>query len=209
MGFRRGFPLFGVYALLSLVAGGCAPATTTATNKAADYSSHPQVLFVATVFDPAHGMNLLFSSFQTKFEAALRDCGVTTRFFSLRPTGSDPLQLDSPVDPQVTALRAAITSFRPDSLLAVRQTAYRMQADTITQIDYLVELTDATSRKAVWKARGTLTRRLSTMPDAGAGLADDIVGHLLQDGILAACKVAAAEPIRALLPSSVLARAAP
>jgi hypothetical protein len=46
------------------------------------------------------------------------------------------------------------------------------------------------------------------MPDAGAGLADDIVGHLLQDGILAACKVAA-EPTRALLPSSVLARAAP
>lgn len=194
MDLRCGVPLLGACALLALLTGSCAPATTVQTNKAADYSGHPQMLFVATVFDPAHGLNLLFNSFQTSLEAELRDCGVTTSFFALRPTGSDPLQLDTPADPQVAALRAAAASFRPDSYLAVRETAYRMQADTITQMDYMVELSDAASGRAVWKARGTLTRRLSTMNDAGAGLASDIVTHLLQDGILAACKVAAALP---------------
>ena len=191
MGLRRGFPFFCVCAVFSLLAGACTPETTIATNKAADYSGHPKMLFVEMVFEPARGLDLFFDAFQTSFEAELSGCGVTTRFFSFRPSGSDPLRLDASADPQMLALRAAIASFRPDSFLAVRETNYHFQADSVTQIGYLVDLTDGASRKVVWKARGTLGRRLSTISGAGAGLASDIASRLLQDGILAACKVAA------------------
>ena len=209
MALRRGYPLFVLYAVFSLLDGGCAPATTIATNRAADYSGHPKMLFVTMVFDPAHGINLLFDSFQASFEAALQDCGVTSRFFSLLPTGRDPLQLETPADPQVAALQAEIARFRPDTIMAVQVTTYRVQVDSVTQFDYFFQLTDATSRKPVWKARGTLTRRLSTASDAGAGLAQDIVTRLLQDGVLAACKVAAAGPILAPPPANVTARTTP
>lgn len=191
MDLPRGSPVFVVCALFSLLASGCTPQTTIATNKAADYSGHPRMLFVATLFDPALDVGLFFASFQTSFEAKLRDCGVTTRFFSLRPNGSDPLQLDTPADPQVAALRNAIAAFRPDSFLAVRETGYRYQTDTVTHIRYLIEFTDAATRRAVWKAGGTLDRRLSTMSDAGAGFANEIADRLFNDGILTTCKVAA------------------
>jgi hypothetical protein len=194
MALRRGSLLFVVYALVLQLAGGCAPATTVATNKAADYTGHPKMLFVAMVFDPAHGINVLFQSFQARLEAGLQDCGVTTHFFAVLPTGRDPLQLDTSADPQVAALQAEITRFRPDTFMTVQVTTYRVQVESVTQFDYFFQLSEAASRKPVWKARGTLTRRLSTLSEAGSGLAQDIVTRLLQDGVLAACKVAAGMP---------------
>jgi hypothetical protein len=69
MDVRGGFPRVGV--LIALLSAGCEPSTTMSSNRAAAYSAHPQMLFVATAFEPTRGVDTLFNSFQTSFESAL------------------------------------------------------------------------------------------------------------------------------------------
>ena len=133
-------------------------------------------------------------------------CDIATHFFSFQPTsiGGNWIAPDA----RIAGLRAAISSLRRDSFLSVREIVCRTQGGTLTQIDYLLELTDAASRRSVWKARGTLTRGVS-LSDAGERLGRDVVRRLLQDGVLAACKVSAAGPIQATPSAHVAARTMP
>ena len=68
------------------------------------------------------------------------------------------------------------------------QTGQLVRSD-VSQIVYNLQLMDVTTKKVVWKAQVTLDTHFGLIQtgDAGAELADTIIGKLKQDNILHSC----------------------
>lgn len=177
----------GTLLALSVLAG-CTAATHIDTSKAANYVSEPKRLFVA--ISVTHGFSKKEESFEQILARSLMGCGaaveVTTR--AAPPANSLALDGNKTEAAQQQAEILRIRQFKADTLLTMAETS-ATQNNGLVRIEYLLELTDLSSKRSVWKARVNLSRPGAY--DALQVLANDIVGRMAQDGIFHTCSQSA------------------
>lgn len=153
--------------------------------KAQDYNGDPKRMFVSNALDTRFDARAA-DGFGSDIRAELARCGVTSTVYR-----RDSLQLDAEAK-----LRDAMLTFRPDTVLDMRQSerfSYDGEARSGT---YVLTLRDLGQKRDIWKANmglGAGSRLYVNRAPAGAEFAAGVVGQMSQDGVLKSCPPPAAK----------------
>jgi hypothetical protein len=180
-----------------LVVSGCAPTASVETNKDADFTREPKRLVIIEALGPELGKYT--DSFKTTLSQGIKGCGVTTNFI-YRPSAAPSADTEKEWQAKEGAF---VRQFGPDTILSIAEAKYTRRtvsnqygvvSSNIAQIIYELELFDVVAKKPVWKAQITLDTHfgLIEVGDAGAELANAVVGKLEQDKIFHTCITASA-----------------
>jgi hypothetical protein len=174
----RARPAVWLAAACLLALAACSSVTVNDHIAAADYSGDPKRIFVFTSLDRNFAENLA-DSFAAALVAELARCGATAAVFPV-----DTLQLD-----MERKRRAAIDSFKPDTLMSVRLAERRLAAGgRPISGTYSVGMLDRKQNREVWKATISVSvAEFAIRSGIGAAFAATLVGQMEAEGVLKTC----------------------
>jgi tetratricopeptide (TPR) repeat protein len=176
---RPRFPARLLFVVLSVL-GGCTPGTFVESAKDPTYGQEPKRIFISLTVSPWN----FYAPFHTQISRRLAACGITVGHFQ-RPPARPNLDLDSKAEETLEGAKIAmIRRFGPDAILTMNETTTGYVRGSVTGIDYFLQLDDVQSRKPVWKGKASLAFRFGDPMAGGRYLADDVVDHLIADGVL-------------------------
>ena len=172
-----------------------------ATNKDPAYTQEPRRLIVIETLGGELGKYT--DSFKSTLSQRIKDCSIQANYIMQPAVPAGTAVNEDVVKAWREKENAFIRQFGPDTLLGITQTRYTRRtvsnqygvlSSHIAQITYELELFDVRSNKTVWKALVTLDTHfgLIEVGDAGAELANTVIGKLEQDQIFHACPRVAA-----------------
>jgi len=168
----------GVAATLSVVSllAGCAT-TSTATNRAASYSRHPDRIFIV---DELNGFGVSFpEEFEKRVTAGITACGGAVEFAHVNALELDP-----------SARQQQATRFKPDVIVTMRVTHRTIDAyGSLLNADVDTQVWDVTLRKMVWRGHSAMNAGGMFTP-AGTraeSLYANLIGKMRADGVVPDC----------------------
>lgn len=166
--------LSAVAATLLLTA--CVGANVGEHVRAPDYSGNPKRIFVLNGLDSRFSQKAV-DSFGPEIQTRLTSCGVAA--LVVRP---NRMELNA-----TARIGEAMSSFKPDAVLNIRQTE-RVSRDGSTIFgEYVVTLTEVERKREVWKASISLSTFLGERERGGPEFAATLIRQLTADAVLSSC----------------------
>lgn len=170
--------------------GACSPNATIIANRDQSYTKDIKRLVVIESIGDELGR--FHDSFKTALTQRLKDCGAAVDFTARAKR--DPLALDnSAAQAQQRKEAALIKEFSPDAILLMTQTSVTWSGGNARNIDYAMQLFDAATKRAFWKANVHLFTNfdLVDIGDPGDVLAKDLMARFVQDRVIQSCPTVA------------------
>jgi tetratricopeptide (TPR) repeat protein len=175
------------------VLGGCTAGTFVESAKDPTYGQEPKRIFISVTVSPWS----FYAPFHAQISRRLAACGITAAYFQRPPTNPN-LEFDSKAEETLEGAKIAmIRRSAPDTILTMNETTDTYVNRGLAAIGYFLQLDDVQSGKPVWKGKASLAFRFGDPMAGGRSLADDVVDHLVADGVLScgAAPQAATEPL--------------
>lgn len=168
----------GACAALMLLSG-CGSARVGEHVRAETYTGEPKRVVLVNAVDAAFS-SVAAERFGTAAVQDLGNCGVTVMV--IRPNS---MELNG-----AARLRAAIASFKPDSILNMQQASSTSYRGSVVGGRYLLTLSDVATKTEVWKASINLAGGFIGAAGTGPKLSASIVQQMVADRLLSSCRLA-------------------